>query len=413
MARKIGFINTDDQTLRQFIESYGLSPNDLCLCGSGKAFEFCCWGKLSHRSSSQLAPWDADVHGSGLSKKDQNAFKCLYDSCDNRAIRSHMFSRGTHIKYITRHYSRLIRYTKKTRNGRHIIFKQRTPLKDVSTFRGFCSNHDNLLFSEIDNRFGLDGRRMFALVYRCLGYHIRKLETEIQVIVSRHFKEWPMLYSNTITSERELDLQAYTIQYYRDLEYRLKSMKALFRKVEAGYSLDEGRWNAPADVIRFSKPIHLELEDPKVLFSNVAFLTSESGNAYLAPDSEISMNQIITLVLPDIYVKGVDVVIATAKASGPECHDFIDGMEKANASEIISVLNNLVLLNPDEFYFTEEMEAYISKCDLLSELETYISRSDLMSGNGISFDSLCAGPKLLLLRPGTSGSKLKEENAEE
>ena len=194
---------TDYEKQIRFVARYGLSANDKCLCGSGKAYENCCWRMYTLKDEQEVLSWISVVLNNTLSKTDHKNITCLFKTCESRAIKSHLFSKGTHIKYITGNHRQVRRYTKSMRNGKSITLNQRLQRKETSTFRGFCSVHDNGLFNAIDNNFEFIDNKLYALSYRCIGYHLRKLETTIRVFNSKLFKEVPMYYSNRVVDLAE------------------------------------------------------------------------------------------------------------------------------------------------------------------------------------------------------------------
>jgi len=400
MTSDIKYLNIDNQKLKKFINIYGISAYEKCLCGSGKNFKFCCWGKHSKKDESEIKEWSSIIYGNNLSKRDQNNCRCLYASCNSRAINSHLFSKGTHIKFMTGKYKHINRYTKNIRNGKYVAFYHRLQLKDATTFKGFCSIHDNSLFNDIDNNSILNDRKLYALTYRCIGYHLRKLETTIRVLLNKHYKEAPMFYSNEVVSETKLDLQAYVIKLYREHEIQLSSMRRLLKSVEKNYDPKEACWSVKHSILRFSKPIHIEITDPKILFNNVQLrvLADQSDLLSFSSTDGFSLDHIITMVLPNKELEGIDVVFATHRGASEKCHNFVDHIERANNYEICSILNNLIVSNIDEFYFTEDLENYIKEKELLHIIENLVQQPHLLQFGDFYFEKMAQKPCVELLR---------------
>lgn len=391
---------TDFEKQIHFINQYGLSGNDLCLCGSGEVFKKCCMGRITFKDDEEVLARTSMAYNNRISKKDLNIFTCLYGACESASIKSHLFSKGTHIKFITDNQRQVRKYSKSIRNGKCITLNQRLQRKEASTFRGFCIAHDNGLFHDIDNNFDFRKHKLYALTYRCIGYHLRKIETSIRVIRKSHFKEVPMYYSNKTKDLEKLALQVYLIKLFREYEIQLRSMERLFKAVEQNYDSVSECWTSRYDILRFSRPIHLNVVDPKILFSNVQLRASSDEGEFMAFDAggRFGLDHIITMILPNRELKGVDIIFAAHRDASLLCHRFIDNIEQACDFELCSVLNNLILSNLDEFYFTEDMAFHDWGGSSNYKVKKPIQSPRMLRFDRFDFERLTRRPSFELLR---------------
>lgn len=111
-------------------------------------------------------------------------YKCLYPGCLQDSINSHSQQRGKQLKAISVDnsvYGQETSFYKMLLSGQESIEIVRTPIKNTSTFPGFCADHDNNLFSCIekeDIKIG-DPEQAGSLYLRALSYeYARKREAQ-------------------------------------------------------------------------------------------------------------------------------------------------------------------------------------------------------------------------------------------
>lgn len=361
--------------LKTFIQNNGLKNSETCPCGSEKPFVQCCLKKASFHDTQEVeshlqSTFSKAMYGSGKLK-----YKCLYKSCRNAAINSHLYSVGMHIKLITGKNGQIRKYTSAMRNGHRVLYNNRLQRKDATTFKGFCSFHDNHLFSSIDNHFVLNEITINPMAYRCVGAKFRRLEYLYLNILYDHFSIYPQLYSNQITSENQVWIQSYLIGIMRELTHQLELLETLLRNIEKNYLVKSAEWTNSHPVLRVSDPVFLKVKDPRVLYNHTQMLVLDKTKRLLTANDmkENRPNYIMTMVFPDQRLNGVHVVFVAPKSSDPVCHSFIDNMNEADEKEIHSILNYMILRHLNSFYFSEDMEESFEISDRNLENEDKIT----------------------------------------
>ncbi len=398
---QIKYLDISDNEMKRFISLYGLDIYDTCLCGSEKKFKFCCWKNHERKTSSEVISWASQIYSNSLTKKDQNNRSCLFSNCRSRAIKSHMFSKGTHVKRIAGKNKYLYRLVKTFRNGCSITLKQENMLKDATTFRGFCPSHDNLLFDLIDNYYELDMKALYALAYRSIAYQITKFETERSVMVKKHFKHVPKYYSNQIVSNKSLDFQTYIIKTIRELEIQIDGLKTLLKRVEDNFDSSSQRWGIKHDVLRFTKIINVKVSNPDILFSNVHMSINSdiNTNNLLAfnKSSNCELDHIITLVMPNDSMDAVSVVFATQVNASDISQAFLSFVESTTDHYVCSVINNLIISNMDAFYFSESYANEIEEKNLMGKIEEAVQQPILFNFNKFEIENMKREPRVAFL----------------
>lgn len=145
-----------------------LKPNDRCWCGSDKKFKKC----HQHRESQPLkTPYELlEAYKHHTSRKG-----CLHPragdgECKGKIVNAHTIQRNGGLTKISRdgHVYMLdiplIPDSPAKRARAKLV-----GLKNATTFTGFCSRHDNMLFSALeDDEFRFSDRQCFLLAYRAV-----------------------------------------------------------------------------------------------------------------------------------------------------------------------------------------------------------------------------------------------------
>ena len=144
--------------------------NDMCPCGSGLKYKKCCLGK----SQDQLA-FESYVDAQKKADRAGRIKECLHpnhEECDGKIVRSHAIQNNRVL-------------TALAENGEVILMNSLSPFgfqreqirgrKVATTFMGFCSYHDKVLFQDIEDReFSCTERQVFLYTYRTLAWHCHK-----------------------------------------------------------------------------------------------------------------------------------------------------------------------------------------------------------------------------------------------
>ena len=142
-----------------------LGGNDPCWCQSGKKYKKC---HLNRDRQQKDNPWRAV----GANKKAFNKKKCcaqggMLGACGGNVIRAHTVSHGPNLSKISRN-GKVIQYCVNKNGGKLVASEIGT--RNASVFYGFCAQHDQALFSCIENKdFVGRPNQCLAVAYRTLS----------------------------------------------------------------------------------------------------------------------------------------------------------------------------------------------------------------------------------------------------
>lgn len=148
-----------------------LGPNDPCWCDSGKKYKKC------HRDRELAAsvPFEALA---GVLRKESTHKRCLHprtaiDAC-NKIVSAHTIQRSSVLGRLvdrTNHVRSFYRpELDETKGGLRL---HRIGWREASTFTGFCSKHDNLVFKPLEkSAFTGSPEQCFLIGYRALCHEI-------------------------------------------------------------------------------------------------------------------------------------------------------------------------------------------------------------------------------------------------
>ena len=161
-----------------------LGRNDQCWCGSGKKFKRC---HLNRETQVRPGKQETLQRFYGVYEKGHCAHpEASPQTCSPKIISAHTIQRNGglgiiakngHVYSILRHRSMFEQSTWET-NGK----ANKVGIKAASTFRGFCSKHDNELFAPIEKEpFRGTTEQMALLGYRAVCYELLMKEALLSV----------------------------------------------------------------------------------------------------------------------------------------------------------------------------------------------------------------------------------------
>lgn len=153
-----------------------IGRNEPCYCGSGMKYKHCCLkndSKDEVNNDKQFKKYMSKVF---LHKKDfKKCYHSMYENnCSKEIISSHSISKSSSLKKIAEGghiYNHKLNFYNffdfNNSNPIHIIEPKKVGINEASTFYGFCKDHDNKLFKDIDiENININEKTAFLLGYR-------------------------------------------------------------------------------------------------------------------------------------------------------------------------------------------------------------------------------------------------------
>ena len=164
-----------------------LGRNDPCWCGSGIKYKRC---HLNRETQTPLEPWEASkAFRDALSTKDCLAPQAWLDRCRGRIVRAHTVPKSGSLKSIARdgHVYSLDLSLDGIWKSPNAPVPRLCGINRASTFTGFCSRHDNAIFSPLES-FVFSGtpEQCFLLGYRALA---RELYTKRAAVAQSRLRQ--------------------------------------------------------------------------------------------------------------------------------------------------------------------------------------------------------------------------------
>jgi len=169
----------------------GTKRNKPCPCGSGKKYKSCCLERTSTFSDLESGKTVKDLFKKSKPKK------CYFShdkKCSTKVIKAHSIQNNRILREISeKGYVVMYGFDFKEFNplgpGIKMMKKGR---KIATTFTGFCSHHDQTIFTEIDNKNYVIGNKKqdFLFAFRGLCFEFYKKETAKSVFESAEEKKF-------------------------------------------------------------------------------------------------------------------------------------------------------------------------------------------------------------------------------
>lgn len=193
--------------------------NKPCWCGSSKKFKHC---HLGREDQSPVNLYES----AGIIKDSKKKLCCVPEGysqkCEGKIIKAHTVSKSSSLKKISRkgHIYKIL----PSLIDMHRANGKPTPklegINTASTFTGFCSLHDQILFSPIENhQFNWEIEQLFLIAYRafCYEWYAKKGVSDLE----EHFKS----LDSGKNIELQMQIQASLKGYFTGINAALKDQK--------------------------------------------------------------------------------------------------------------------------------------------------------------------------------------------
>lgn len=147
-----------------------IGRNQLCWCGSGKKYKRC---HLDREAQTPPSPWDAAGKvRAAFNKKICSAPSDWHKDCSRQITRAHTVPKSGSLNQIARngHVYAFIPSIENLQKNNGVIVPELIGVNRASTFTGFCSNHDNSIFSPLEKvDFTGTKEQCFLLMFRSVA----------------------------------------------------------------------------------------------------------------------------------------------------------------------------------------------------------------------------------------------------
>ncbi|WP_419749747.1 SEC-C metal-binding domain-containing protein [Terrisporobacter petrolearius] len=152
-----------------------IGRNSTCNCGSGKKYKKCCMNKPEKQKLVE-----AILKSKNTLNHEARIKQCLHprkEKCSEKIIKAHAIQNNRILNKLSQNG-----YVVTMDGSSSLIFQsdQKKGRKIATTFTGFCSYHDKILFQEIEDReFNKSQKQIFLWTYRTQSWHYNKKQEQI------------------------------------------------------------------------------------------------------------------------------------------------------------------------------------------------------------------------------------------
>lgn len=105
------------------------------------------------------------------SRKANNSIHCMIEGCDHPAIQSHSISKQCYLENIATE-GHLVRFEPRDNKLERKLVLRTIGINDATVFKGYCSQHDNTIYEEIDNGPINSIKGLFLQCLRVIDYSL-------------------------------------------------------------------------------------------------------------------------------------------------------------------------------------------------------------------------------------------------
>ena len=303
-----------------------IGRNDRCWCGSEKKFKHCHYGREDDAITN---PWEAEAKiKKQFERKICSAPAQLHKHCKGGIVKAHTIARTAGLSKIARDghvYSFLPTSIGDIRQNNGILWPKLRGTKNASTFSGFCSLHDGVIFSPLEQSdFTGTPEQCFLLGYRAISreYYTKQSASDSMEM----FKK---LDSGKDLS-RQIGIQRFLSSYEEGTEASLRNVKLH----KATY--DQVLLSRDFSTVR-SYIIHIE-QPPEIMCSSGLFPTVDFLGRQMQDLSNLDLFPHLICFSSFAFGNSGAIVFSWLAASDGHCIPFIRSLDSKSDADLLNCL---------------------------------------------------------------------------
>lgn len=403
-------IELKGEAILNFIHEYGVDIYELCPCGSGKKYKWCCKENSTPcTNSSELKKLYHDLKSEIWNRNKWKTQQCHWNGCQEDTQRCHSIQNNRFLNQICDVSKKVYHFIPSGSIEGELIDLQYETVTFASTFNGFCNTHDRELFSIIErnNKVIYSLEQKYALVYRNFYYMLCKKEIMQQIIIRTSLRGTPRYYCKDFkprTSEEAktvidliLDMRKNQIMFHELWE--------MISEIESNYIQSNKSWNIQNPNLVFSNVRTIQVANPKFCFQTTREYLSEDEVSQMNLNPAIHdfvdkrYNHISTIILPDVQLGQITVFFAiSAKHTTKSPLEFIEYIDKCTDERVIEILNNIVIDAYEELYLSKDAFLIFYTQEEQTQLKEILTRQTFMGDSTTLMKDILSEPKFPFIK---------------
>ncbi|BCJ98459.1 SEC-C domain-containing protein [Anaerocolumna chitinilytica] len=403
-------LEIDELQIRQFIRVNGVDIYELCPCGSGKKYKWCCKAApLECKTQNDLKQIYHNLKNEVWNRRKWKIQKCHWAGCTNDTQRCHSIQNNRFLNQIFDVNKNVYHFIPiGTLENESVELKGET-VSLASTFNGFCNIHDRELFEviEANNLMTFSQEQQYALAYRNFYYMLTKKEVTQQIITKTSLRGAPCYYQKDFVphSSDQAQTAVDLILDLRKNQILYQELSEIIADIETNYETTKHIWQIRNQVLICNSIRTLRVRNPHFCFQTVREYLCKDEIDQLYSNSTISSfqdkryNQISTIVLPDIPTSQITVFFAiSCRHSTQSPLDFLRRVNQCSDQELVDILNNIVVDAYEELYLSKENFFNKFTPDEQSIIQGLFTQRTYESNSVTLIDDILSKPKFDLIR---------------
>lgn len=403
-------LNLDERQTRQFIRTFGVDRYELCPCGSGKKYKWCCKAApLECKTHNDLKRLYHDLKAEVWNRRKWKSQMCHWTGCISDTQRCHSIQNNRFLNQIFDANKKVYHFIPMGTLENESVELNGETVSLASTFNGFCNTHDKDLFEiiEANNAMTFSPEQQYALIYRNFYYMLSKKEIAQQIITRTSLRGTPRYYQKDFKphSSEEAQLAVDLILDLRKNQVTYQELKESISDIESNYNATKRTWEIKNPALVCSSVRTLNVENANFCFQTVReYLCKDevdqmNDNATIFNFQDKRYNHISTIVLPDIATNQIKVLFAISlRHSTQSPVDFLHRVNECTDQELVDILNNIVIDGYEELYLSKDKFFNKFTLDEQSAIQDLFTGQTFKSNSPILMDDIIATPKFDIIR---------------
>lgn len=350
----------------KFIRDFGIDTYDLCPCGSGNKYKFCCKKKKIKLSNpNDIKSFYFKIKSDAWNRKKWQMRTCHWKDCNEDTQRCHSIQNNRYLDKICDDKKQVFHFVPTGNYSDEKIELQYESVSFASIFLGFCNSHDRKLFNviEANNPITFSEEQLYSFIYRNFYYMYCKKEVVQQRIIQTHLQALPFYYSKSFIPKDDIEAQQSfdAILGFRKNEISKEELMETISRIESNFNETEEVWRVCNAALVISPIRVLQVQNPYLCFQTVREYLSNAetnglyGNASVYNFTGKRYSHISTIVLPDIDNNQVQIFFAiSSKCVSSKTREFLENVSVCTDEELRNCMNNIILNAYEELYMSRK-----------------------------------------------------------
>lgn len=395
----------DEHEIENFIRTYGIDTYEMCPCGSGNKYKWCCKAKaIECKGLNELKALYHNLKSETWNRRKWKKQICHWPGCTEDTQYCHSIQNNRFLNQICGTSKEVYHFIPMGTMEKEKVELKKETISLASTFNGFCNTHDRELFAIVEgnNPITYSLEQQYALAYRNFYYMLCKIEVTQQIIISMSLRATPNYYRKDFKPKTSKDAKTAVdlILSIRKSQKIYQELLKIISNIGSNYDAINHVWNIQNPTLIFSRVRTISVNNANFCFQTVREYLSktEVEQMYTSPTiynfKDKRYNYISTIILPNVAMSQITIFFAISSNHATESPlKFIKYVNECSNKELINILNNIILDAYEELYLSKSKLYDIFSTEQQDTIKDILTQQTFRNDDPTLLEDILSKPK--------------------